>query len=470
MSVHTKNQALALLVGGAFFMEQLDATIIAPAIPLIAKDLALDPLSLNLTLTTYLLALVVMIPVSGALADRFGTRTVFRWSVALFTLSSVLCAFAPDLPTLILARTLQGGSGALMVPVGRIAIVRTVKKSELVQALATMVTLAMVAPIVGPPLGGWIADTGSWTWIFLVNLPIGLLGWFLAGRHIPQLKTDITAPFDLPGWLALTSCLACLICGLELSRHGNIASWYAPTVFAASLGFGVLYFLRWRTQADPLLDFSLLKHNTFRVSFIGSSLVRVGYGALPFLLPLCLQLGLGFSASDSGLALLGSAVVVIIMKAGTAALLRTFGFRTVLICNGIACSAGLAICALLMPGWTLPGVLILLMAGGFARSVQFNALAAIAYADIEPSRTGAATSLNTMFQQLAVTLGITLSAWLLEWFATHAGRSELTAHDFALTFLCLAAITALAIPSYFALERHAGADLSGHSAPDPKRI
>lgn len=461
MNTKTDFRPLSLLVGGAFFMEQLDTTIIAPAIPQIALSLGTDPLRLNMAMTAYLLCLVIFIPISGAFADRFGTRTVFRVSVALFTFSSVLCGLSNNLYTLVAARALQGASGAMMIPVGRIAIVRTVARSDLVSALAWMITPAMLGPLVGPPLGGFIATYASWRWVFYINVPFGLAAWWLASRYIPQIRTPDAGRFDVPGWLLLCLSLAGLVIGLEVSHQPNFSRAETVFIFAVTLATGVAYYVRSRGQSEPLLDFSLMDTETFRVSLIAGTLVRIGYGSLPFLLPLALQLGLGFSAVQSGIALLGSAVVAIIMKTWTAVILRRYGFKQVLIWNGIFCALGLAVCAIFREGWGLYTVLVVLMIGGIARSVQFNALAAIAYADIPPHRTAAATSLNTTFQQLAATLGIALSVWILEASARFGHRSGPDSFDFSLAFLAMTVIALLAIPCCFRLNRHAGAELTG---------
>ena len=455
------HRGLPLVVGLAFFMEQLDATIIAPALPDMAAALGTDPLTLSLAMTVYLLCGVAFIPIGGPLASRWGTRTVFQAAIALFVASSVMCAFASSLPVLCAARALQGMAAALMVPVGRTALVRQTPPGELVAALAWMITPAMLGPLLGPPLGGLITTLLSWHWIFLINVPIGLAGLWAAARFVPQIHLEADTAFDLPGWLLLACILAFLIGGLELVRHG------APTVPCAVLATLFLlasgaYARRANRRARAMLDFALLRTRTFRTSFVSGSLLRVGYGALPFLLPLMLQVGLGFSALESGMTLLATGAVALLTKTQTTWMLRRWGFRRVLLANGIACSVALAICGLCRVSWGLPAIALVASIAGLVRAVQFNAIAAVAYADLPPQKIGAATTLNTMAQQLSIMLGITVATLVVDWSARAQGRSAPTPDDFSAAFYVVAAISALAIPSYLALRADAGARLSGN--------
>jgi EmrB/QacA subfamily drug resistance transporter len=454
---------LSIVVGLAFFMEQLDSTIIAPVIPELARAFGVDALSLNLTMTIYLLCSVTFIPVSGCLAGRFGTRSVFKASVTLFVLSSVLCAASTSLPVLAAARALQGASAALMVPVGRTAIVRSTARGDLVLALAWMITPAMVGPLLGPVLGGLISTYASWHWIFLINVPIGFLVWWGASRYLPQIKAETPDAFDLCEWLLLSLMLALVVASLELGRHHAVdVPWWGVLALFAVLTWA--YVRRVRRAARPMLDFALLRVPTFHASFWAGSLVRVGYGAVPFLLPLMLQIGLGFSAIQSGLVLLASGAVAFVTKTRTAAILRRFGFRRVLVVNGLLCAAALAACAFARFEWGLLSIAVLVSVGGFFRSIQFNALAAIAYADMPPEKIAAATSLNTMIQQLAVMFGISLSAFVVEHSARAAHRAGPAAFDFALAFLVVSLAALIAVPFCMKLRADSGSDMSGHRA------
>lgn len=453
---------LAILVGAAFFMEQLDATIVSPAMPDIARDMGIEPLSLNVTMTVYLLCSLIFIPLSGLLAARFGTRTVFRYAVAVFVASSAACALSPDLVTLTVARAAQGFAAAMMVPVGRTAIVHTTRKSELVAALAWMITPAMLGPVLGPPLGGLLCAWLSWHWVFLINVPVGLLGLLVAGRVMPQLRSEADAVFDVWEWSLAAAALTLLVVAIEGARH-------APDLGVLSAQLGALAALVWlyrrrfRRSVAPLLDFRLLAVRTFATGFFAGALVRVGYGAIPFLLPLMLQLGLGFSPIQSGLVLLASGVIAMVTKTGTTAMLRRWGFRRVLLWNGVMCAVGLAGCAVFaVPGWGLAAIAAVVSLAGFFRAVQFNALTAIAYADLPRSRIAAATTLNTMGWQLAIMFGISLSALVVQMSARIGERAHPAATDFATAFLIVAAFAFAAIPAYLALSRQAGEELSGH--------
>jgi EmrB/QacA subfamily drug resistance transporter len=456
---------LSLLVGCAFLMEQLDATIVAPAMPDIAADFGIAPLALNLTMTLYLLCGVAFIPVGGHLAARWGTRRVFRGALLLFVLSSLLCAVASDLPLLAAARALQGLSAALMVPVGRMAIVHATPRSQLVPALAWMIMPAMLGPLLGPPLGGLIASTLSWPWIFLINLPVGLVCWWQAWRWMPQIREPMAARFDPCAWALMTGCLAGLIAALEVTRQGaadGIPSWLLPALASGSAGLALAFLRRSRRASAPLLDFGLLREPTFHASFWSGALARVGFGALPFLLPLAMQLGLGFSAWQSGLALLASGAVAFVTKSQTTTLLRSFGFRRVLVVNGLLCAAGLAACALFDARWSLAAIAVTVSLAGFFRSIQFNALGAIAYAGLPPGRIAAATTLNTMAQQLAVMLGISLSALVVDLSSRQAGHAVPAGTDFTPAFCLLAFFALGAVPACLRLRADAGHDLIGH--------
>ncbi|MBU2407838.1 MAG: MFS transporter, partial [Gammaproteobacteria bacterium] len=438
------HRLLSTTVGLAFFMEQLDSTIIAPAIPDIATQLGVAPLGLNLTMTVYLLCSVVFIPTGDWLIARFGTRTVFQFALALFALSSALCALSVSLPMLVAARAIQGASAALMVPVGRTSIVHVTPKPQLVSALAWMVTLAMAGPMLGPPLGGFLTTWLSWHWIFLINLPIALLCFVGSLRSFPQIRQPNDGRFDALSWLLLGGTLAIVIVLLEGLRggHGNLSMWVLPM-----LALDVGHAWRSRRARPPMLDFSLLRVPTFAASFWSGSLLRVGYGALPFLLPLMLQLGLGYTPLQSGLVLLAGGVVSMFTKTQTTPMLRRWGFRRLMVVNGALCVAGLAMCAFFRADWGLGGIALAVSVTGFVRAAQFNAVTGIAYAELPAHRIGAATTLNTMVWQLAIMVGISLSSVVVTLSAQSGGRAEAAPADYGMAFLLLAVIGALAIPA-----------------------
>ena len=461
MKTKASSFSLSLIVGAAFFMEQLDSTIIAPAVPEIARSLRVSPLSLDLSMTVYLLCSVVFITVSGILAGRYGTRTIFRAALLLFVASSALCGFAGSMGVLVAARAVQGFSGALMVPVGRIAIVRTTPRAALVDALAWMITPAMLGPLLGPPLGGVISTIVSWRWIFWLNVPIGLAGYALAKRLMPQVVDRDETRVAVQEWLSLSVALTALIALLELVRRPTLPVSLVALAVVVLAGAAWLYARAARRSAVPLLDFGLLKVETFRVSFVAGSLVRIGYGAVPFLLPLMLQVGLGFSAIGSGAVMLVSGAVALVTKTQTTTLLRRFGFRSVLIVNGLLCAVALIVCAAFRSGWGIGAIAGVVAAGGFARSVQFNALAAIAYADLPPHKVSPATTLNTAAQQLAVMVGISVAVMVVDFSSRLASRAQPAAGDFASAFMLVGVVALLAVPFCWWLSSHAGLELSG---------
>lgn len=460
----TDFRPLSLLVGSAFFMEQLDSTIVAPAVPQIAHALGVGPLSLDLSMTVYLLCSVIFIPLSGMLAGKWGTRSIFRFSLLVFVLSSAVCGVAGNLPTLIAARAVQGFSGALMVPVGRIAIVRTTPRAALVAALAWMITPAMLGPLFGPPLGGIIATFASWRWIFWLNIPVGVIGCLLATHIVPQIVDEDDSPFNVREWASLSVALASLVAALELARHRDVplAAWFSlGAAFAVS---AVAYVAFARRSTRPLLDFGLLRFQTFNTSFWAGSLVRVGYGAVPFLLPLMLQIGLGYSAVASGAVLLASGAVAFVTKTQTTGLLRRFGFRNVLIVNGLLCSAALIACAAFRADFGFALIAVIVSAGGLSRSIQFNALAAIAYADLPGAKVSPATTLNTAAQQLAVMLGISAATVIVGLSAQLGMRAQPNADDFAHAFALIGFVAMSSVPFCVRLSARAGMELSGQAA------
>lgn len=461
------SRLVPLIVASALFMENLDSTVIATALPAMARDLGTSPLHLSLAITSYLLALAVLIPASGWLADRFGGRNVFSTGIAVFSLGSLLCALSGSLGELVASRVLQGAGGSMMTPVGRLVLIRSVEKGELVRATAWLTVPALIGPLIGPPLGGLITTYGSWRWIFLLNLPIGLLGLVLVTRFIPELRAERPPPFD---W-----------CGLGLVAGGLLAAVVAfeaigravlplPATGGLALAAGLLLTLYARhavVTASPLLDLTLLRLVTFRTAVVGGFLFRIGIGAIPVLLPLMLQVGFGLDALRSGLLTFAAAAGALTMKTAAATILRRLGFRRVLIGNTLLAAAGIAAIALFgpqTPHWAIFAVLLL---GGFFRSLQFTSINTIAYAEVEPERTSRATSFASAAQQLSLSVGAGTGALVLS-LTVGAGGVPSPA-DFSLAFLVVAGIALLALPLFAALPADAGAEISGHGTLVPKR-
>jgi len=454
-----------LIVACALFMENLDSTVIATALPKIAESLHEDPLRLNLAITSYLLSLAVFIPLSGWVADRYGARSVFRAAIIVFTLGSACCGAANSLPELVAARIFQGLGGAMMVPVGRLVMLRTVPKSELVRAMSYLTVPALVGPVMGPPLGGFIVTYSSWRWIFYINLPIGVLGITLATLFIENVKENAGWPLDIRGFVLAGAGLAGLMFGFESVGRGVLPEPVVAVLLVGGALSLTLYVLHTRVHAYPIIDLKLLRIPTFASAITGGSLFRIGIGALPFLLPLMLQLGFGLTPFASGLLTFTSAAGAMTMKMTAAPIIRTFGFRRVLLGNAVISSAFVMSYSLFSPETPHWLIVVALLAGGFFRSLQFTSTNTLIFADVPPPLMSRATSFQSMAQQLCVSIGVGTGAALLHLTLLIKGQSALGADDFAAAFLVVALISLTSIFFYLPLAREAGAEVSGHHAP-----
>ena len=454
----------ALIIATALFMENMDGTVIATSLPAIALDLHKDPIVLKLALTSYMLTLAVFIPASGWVADRFGARTVFCTAIVVFTVGSILCGASTSLMTLIGARVFQGLGGAMMVPVGRLVLLRTVPKSELVNALAYLTIPALLGPVAGPPLGGFITTYFHWRWIFWINVPIGLLGLALSLRFIENLREEAVPRFDFKGFVLSGVGLLSLIAGISIIGRNVAPLW----LVIASVTLGVLslgaYVRHAGGNEDAIIDLKLLKIPTFFSGVVGGLLFRIGIGAMPFLLPLLLQIGFGLSPFESGSLTFAAAAGALLMKFTASSVLRRFGFRWTLIVNGLISGAFLAACALftpLTPHWM---ILLTLLAGGFFRSLEFTALNAISYADIDPPRMSRATSFASVSQQMSGAVGIAIAAICVQSIELAYGDATLAARDLSAAFVLVALVSSLAVLVFARLKPDAGAAVSGKLA------
>ena len=457
----------ALIIASALFMEQLDSTVLSTALPAMARSFGVDPLHMSAALTSYLVGLAVFIPASGRLADRLGSRSVFRAAIALFLLGSVLCAQAPDLPFLVASRLLQGAGGAMMVPVGRLVLLRTVTKSELVSATFWMLLPATIGPLFGPIVGGFLTTYLSWRWIFYINVPVGLLGMALTTRYIPQLRETVRRPFDLRGAVLSGTSLACLIFGLESASRGAGALGRTLAILGVGLLAGLLYGLHARglharTGRDAILDFGLMRIDTFRLSVLAGSMTRIAAGAAPFLIPSMLQLGFGMSAAQSGLITFTAPLGGLSMRFGARRMLRRHGFRVVMTANGAVGAILMLACAGLRPGWPFWTISAMLFLIGMAQALQFTAYNTIAYADVPVARMSAATSFYATFQQMTLTLGICIAVGSMAIARAVRGGGGLDLADFSAGFLAVGALALIAAPIASRLSADAGSELSGH--------
>jgi EmrB/QacA subfamily drug resistance transporter len=464
MSFNTR--ILPLVIASALFMEQMDSTIIATSLPDIARDLAVSPVSLKLALTTYLLGLTTALPISGYLADRYGARLIFRLAIVIFTVASVACGFAESLEWLIVARGLQGIGAALMVPVGRIILLRSVKKSELLDAMAWLTVPALIGPVVGPPIGGFITTTYDWRWIFWLNLPFGIIAFSLASWLMPEVRPLKVRPFDAKGFVLVTCGLVLSVGAMTFAGRG-VVPWSVNVIaFAAGIAGLFLYARHARVNPDPILDLRLMRISTFRQSLIGGNIFRIVAGASPFLIPLMLQLGFGMTAFQSGMITFASTLGALLMKFSVKSLVHRFGFRNLLIWNGaiVAVAHGApALFTASTPAFVMIGVLL---CAGYARSLQFSSLNAIAYADVEAADLAKANALYTVAQQVFLAIGVAVAALVLDLQLWLRDSEVLQTQDFSVAIFVVAAISGLSVISYRALQANAGAMVSGREPQD----
>lgn len=449
---------IALLVAVTFFMENLDATVIATALPQMASDFGENPVSLNIGISAYLLAVAVFIPLSGWVADRFGARQVFAGAIGLFTLASWLCGLAPNLETFVAARVLQGIGGALMVPVGRLVVLRTTEKQDLVKMLAVITWPGLVAPVLGPPIGGLIVTHLAWPWIFYLNIPLGLLAMAAAWWLIPATRSGDARRFDLLGFVFLASACAAWLIGLEMLGSLGAGSLRAGAALVA-LG-GLLSWLAIRhcqRHPAPLLPLAALSIATFRASIVGGTLFRLSISALPFLIPLLLQVGFGLSAVDAGLLVLAIFAGNLAMKPFTTGLLRRYGFRRVLLVNGLIGVGCILACLGLQQGMPWYWMALVLFVGGLSRSMQFTTYNAVGFSEVPKQQMGEASTLFSMFFQLAMALGVAVVALLLRVsMMVRGAEGGMTVSDFHWALLGVALIACVALVDAVRLPGNAG--------------
>ncbi len=443
-------------------MQQLDATALATSLPAIARSLHQTPLTLHLAITSYLLALAVFLPISGWVADRFGARLIFRLALGIFTLGSVCCGIAVDLHMLIVSRMIQGLGGAMMVPVGRLILVRSVEKSELVSALLLMSMTAVVGPAAGPLLGGAITTFFSWRWIFLINIPIGLLGIILTTIFIEDVRETSVRPFDWRGFALTGLSLGCLLFGLD-TITGSLRNDVRSALFIL-LGAALMagYVVHARQVSNAILDLKLFRLRTLRVSMTGGSFFRVGFGSLPFLLPLLMQLGFGYSPLQSGTITFISSAGAFGMRTVARRILKRFGFRTVLIVNGVIASAFIAACGTFGPTTSRVFMMTVIFLGGTFRTLEFTSINAIAFAEVTSAQMSDATSMTQMAQRIAQSVGVAISALVLGMVSGNHARLSFPA--FSAAFFTVGGIAVLSSVFFWLLPEHAGAELAGRPA------
>jgi EmrB/QacA subfamily drug resistance transporter len=453
---------IPLIVACALFMENMDSTVIATSLPAIAADIGEPPLALKLALTSYLVSLAVFIPISGWMADRYGSRTVFGAAIVTFMVGSVLCALAGTLPQFVAFRFVQGMGGAMMVPVGRLVLMRAIPKHEYVAALNYLTIPALLGPVIGPALGGAITLYVHWRWIFIINVPISVLGLFLVLRHIPNVREAENPPFDVRGFALSSAGLSVLMLGL--SALGGHLLPREVTATCIVLGAAALLAYAWHAlhTAHPVINLRLFRLHTFRDGVVVGSLFRIGIQSTPFLLPLLLQLGFGLDPLQSGLLTCATALGAMFMKTLSITILRRWGFRTVLVVNGAICAVSVAMFAFFTAQTPHLLIAFLLLLSGCLRSLQFTALQAITLADIQTEDMSQAASISSMLQRLAQSMGIAVAAYLLQLSSAVQGHDSIVAADFPPTFIAIALLSLVAPLFHRRLPSDAGVAVSGH--------
>lgn len=451
----------AVIVASALFMQNLDSAAVVTALPSMARELNEDPARLGVAITSYLVALTVFIPVSGYVADRFGAKRVFLIAIALFGLSSAACGLSGSLGELVAARVLQGMAGAMMVPVGRLLLLSGIRKDEMLTAMTWLTMPAMLGPILGPPLGGILTDIFGWRSVFWINLPVALFGFIMVAWKITPLPRTDPGPPDLRGLALVGGALACGMAGIETVGRGVLSDHLPAVLLVFGLALGFFAWRHCRRVEKPALDLSLMQHASFRHATLAGSLFRAGAGSVPFLVPMLLQIGFGWGATEAGFVAFATAIGAFAMKPLTRPILRRFGFRTVLIGNGVLAAAGVAIGAAFTPGWPIALMFAALALGGLFRSLQFTALNTLAFADLPREKLSAGTSLYGTAQQLPPALGIVLATASLEISRHMAGHEALLPSDFTAAFLIAGLVVLASSPIFARLPRDAGAEVSG---------
>lgn len=453
----------AMIVAGASFMQMLDGAIINTSLPQMAASLGVAPVQMSVGITTYMLVVAVFMPLSAWLAERFSALRVFLAAILIFTLGSLACGLSQDLLQFAAARALQGIGGAMMVPVGRIIVLRQASKAELLEANTVITWPALIAPVIGPIIGGFITTYVGWRWNFLLNLPLGIAGFLLSRRFLPDTRSNEYHPLDWPGFLLTASSLAMMLYGLELLGHAMISRPEPWLLIVAGMVLGWAALRHLRSCPKPLLDLSPFRLQSFSLSTLSAGTwIRIAISSTPFLLPLLYQVGFGLSALEASSFIFAYFAGNLGMKAITTRTLRRFGFRQVLFVDALLCGLSIAACASFSADMARWAMYASLFVAGLSRSMQFTALATFAFADIGREARSSASTLTSMLQQLAMLLGVALSALLLHVSQALRGSNGPDLFDFRLAFVANGLLALLAAFMFLRLPADAGAEVSGH--------
>ncbi|CAE6859659.1 MFS transporter [Paraburkholderia domus] len=459
---------ITLLVAGALFMEDLDGSIIATALPQMAHSFHIRPVELSMDITSYLLTLAVFIPISGWIADRIGVRSLFTAALAIFTGASVLCGLTDNLVEFTGAQILQGIGGAMMVPVGRLAVLRVTPKENLMRAISIITWPGLVAPVLGPPLGGFITTYSSWRWVFYLNVPLGLAEVVLAWRLITAEREPDRRPFDVLGFVLTGAAGTSVMYAMEAIGRAD-TSWPAALAFL-TIGLAACAAAWCAAARTRCVALSALRIKTFTVAISGGSLFRIAIGAVPFLLPLMFQVGFGMNPFQSGLLTLAVFAGNLSTKLVTTQILRRVGFRKVLVFNGAFAAVTLASMSLLTPSTSYGWILFARFVSGVARSLQFTAINTLGFADVPKHQMSGASTLSSTLGQMTMGMGVAAGAIALRiaaWWHGHDPQTSAPA-DFSIAFLMVASLSVIAMADVFALPPGAGAHVSGHRRTDSK--
>jgi EmrB/QacA subfamily drug resistance transporter len=455
------NRTVPLILAVALFMENMDSTVIATSLPAIAEDIGTSPVALKLALTAYLVSVAIFIPISGWAADRFGARKVFRLAIGVFVIGSIACATAGSLVEFVGARFLQGMGGAMMTPVGRLVLVRATAKRDLVAAMAWLTVPALLGPLAGPPLGGFITTYFSWHWIFLLNVPIGAAGIWLAGRFLPEIEASGARRLDLAGFLLAAVAAAGVVFGLSVVSLPALPPAVGLATLLLGVAAGFLYLVHARRTPEPILDPGLFRNRVFATAIASGSIFRVGAGAVPFLLPLLFQVGFGLNPFQSGMLSFATAIGALAMKFLAPFTLRAGGFRNVMIAAALLSACFLAANGQFTPGTPHGAIIAVLIGAGFLRSLFFTAANALVFAEIDGPHFSQATAISAASQQVTVAIGVAVGGGILEGMALFTGE-PVGALGFTTAFAAVGAIAALAVLPLLSLPRNAGSAVSGH--------